>query len=57
MRLKPGDELRVRDALDTWIPALVAERGVEGTHRDGRKIHDFPVVWVGIAGADGPVAD
>lgn len=26
--------------------AAIALSGVEGTHRDGRKIHDFPIVWV-----------
>ncbi len=52
--IKPGDALMVRDATDEWR-AATATSGVEGTHRDGRKVHDFPVVWVSLAGYSGPV--
>jgi hypothetical protein len=37
--------VKVRDASGVWHPAISVS-GVEGTHRDGRKIHDFPVVWI-----------
>lgn len=52
--IKPGDELEVRNCFGNWERAI-AESGVESTHRDGKKIHDFPVVWVAVAGADGPM--
>lgn len=28
----------------------VARSDIEGTHRDGHKIHDFPIVWIDLAG-------
>lgn len=40
---KPGDPVRIQDARGDWYDAI-ADSSVEGTHRDGRKIHDFPVV-------------
>lgn len=49
-----GDLIEVRDAHDNWLPAA-ATSGVEGTHRDGRKVHDFPVVWVRVFGTDTPI--
>lgn len=52
--VRPGDVLLVRDVHGGWLPAISAS-DVEGTHRDGRKIHDFPVVWVDVTGADGPM--
>ena len=45
MDVKAGSAVLVRTAGDEWLPA-VAMSAVEGTHRNGRKIHDFPVVWV-----------
>jgi hypothetical protein len=53
--IKPGDWLLVRNVFDRWEPATVVAPGVEGIWKNGRKIHDFPVVWVDIAGADGPM--
>lgn len=43
--------VRVRDAFGKWHDA-VALSDVEGTHRDLRKIHDFPIVWVSIGGKE-----
>lgn len=45
-----GDPIEVRAAEGTWLPA-VARSEVQGTHQEGRKIHDFPVVWVALPGA------
>jgi hypothetical protein len=49
-----GDPVEVRDAHGVWHPA-VARSGVEPTHRDGRKVHDFPVVWVALPGVAEPM--
>jgi len=49
-----GKAVRVRTADDEWLDAVAASRP-EGTHRDGRKVHDFPVVWVRIMGVDQPM--
>ncbi len=46
---KAGQKVRVRTAFDGWTDAVTLS-GVEGTHADGRKIHDFPVVWVDTSG-------
>lgn len=40
-----GDSIVITDAFGVEH-AAIALSGVEGTHRDGRKIHDFPIVWV-----------
>lgn len=45
--IEAGAEVRVRDASGNWH-AAVATSGVEPTWRNGRKLHDFPVVWVRI---------
>ena len=42
---KPGDAVVITDAYGREHLAT-ALTGIEGTHRDGRKVHDFPVVWV-----------
>lgn len=52
--LRPGADVRVRDVSGEWYPAT-ATSGVEGTHRHGKKVHDFAVVWVRLAAGDGPV--
>jgi hypothetical protein len=49
-----GDPIEVRDVRGVWI-AAVARSSVEPTHRDGRKIHDFAVVWVAMPGVAEPV--
>jgi hypothetical protein len=49
-----GDPVEVRTAFDVWQPA-VARSGVEPTHRDGKKIHDFPVIWVALPGVAEPM--
>lgn len=46
---RPGQEVRVKDAYGEWLYAT-ALTDVEATHSDGRKIHDFPVVWVEVHG-------
>ena len=46
-----GDAVRVRTADDEWLHAVTTSRP-EGTHMDGRKVHDFPVVWVRLMGVD-----
>lgn len=48
--IQAGDRVRVLDAHGQWHEAT-ADSSVEGT-RDGagRKIHDFPVVWVIVDG-------
>jgi hypothetical protein len=60
MVIKPGDPLLARNAFDEWVEA-VATSAPEGTHRDGKKIHDFPVVWVRFTAKGGslpwPVED
>jgi hypothetical protein len=45
MNIAAGSAIEVRTVGDEWLPAI-AMSGVEGTYRDGRKIHDFPVIWV-----------
>jgi hypothetical protein len=50
--IRAGDSVQVRTYDDQWLPAR-ATSGVEGTHRDGRKVHDFPVVYVTTDGSDG----
>jgi hypothetical protein len=52
--IRPGIAVEVRDVHDRWLSAVAASN-VEGTHRNGKKIHDFPVVWVDIAGVGDPV--
>ena len=44
-----GEAVRVRTADDEWLDAVATSRP-EGTHVGGRKVHDFPVVWVRVAG-------
>lgn len=51
-RYTDGQPVTVIDA-DGEPHHAVARSDVEGTHRDGRKIHSFPVVWVEIPGSDG----
>ncbi len=46
---RPGDPTEIRTAFDVWRPAT-AHSDTEPTHRDGKKIHDFPVVWVKVPG-------
>lgn len=46
-----GSALRVRDASGDWLDA-VAVSVPEGEYVDGRKVHDFPVVWVRVMGVD-----
>lgn len=54
-KIVAGMAVEVREATHgQWIPAE-ATSGVEGVWKDGRKVHDFPVVWVEVAGADGPM--
>jgi hypothetical protein len=52
--VRPGEVLLVRDAFDSWVPAIATSL-VEGAWKDGKKIHDFPVVWVDVTGADAPM--
>jgi hypothetical protein len=48
----PGQAVLVLDAWGNWLPATTAS-AVEGTHdKYGKRIHDFPVVWV-LTGDDG----
>lgn len=42
---RDGDAVEFRDAFDVWHRG-VAVSDAEPTHRDGRKIHDFVVIWV-----------
>lgn len=53
MIIHPGDQLLIRDALDVWSPAVAAS-AIEGVWKDGKKIHDFPVVWVDLPGGRVP---
>ena len=46
-----GESVRVRTAEDEWLDAVTTTTP-EGTHIDGRKVHDFPVVWVRLMGVD-----
>lgn len=46
--IRSGDALLVKDAAGNWRPATAAS-GVEGVWKDGRKVHDFPVVYVLLA--------
>ena len=46
-KIRPGVNLLVRDVRKKWLLA-VATSGVEGTHKDGVRVHDFPVVWVSV---------
>lgn len=53
--ISAGDRVRAVDAFGHWHPGI-AETGVEGTHRGGgRKVHDFPVIWVVLDGYPGQV--
>lgn len=45
-----GTDVQVRTAHGDWIAAAPDSR-IEGTHPGGRRIHDFPVAWVRVAGA------
>jgi len=47
-----GDRVRVIDAFGKWHRAI-AQSGVEGTKHGGRKVHDFPVIWVELDGYPG----
>jgi hypothetical protein len=49
-----GDPIEVRTANGDWVPA-VARSEVQGTHEHGRKVHDFPVIYVALPGRAGPV--
>lgn len=53
-RIEYGDPVEVRDANGNWFPA-VARSEVQGTHQDGQRVHDFPVVWVALPGTAGQV--
>jgi hypothetical protein len=53
--IEAGMAVECRVALTgEWIPGE-ATSGVEGAWKDGKKIHDFPVVWVWVHGVDGPM--
>jgi hypothetical protein len=52
--IRPGTPVSVRCADGQWLDA-VATSVREPTHRDGRKAHDFPVVWVRFDPATEPV--
>lgn len=54
MNVKYGDPIEVRTAYAVWVPG-VARSSVEPTHRDGRKVHDFPVIWVALPGRPEPM--
>lgn len=43
--VRKGEPVEVRDAWGEWHRAVTVS-DVEGTHIGGRKVHDFPVVWV-----------
>jgi len=47
-----GAHVEIRTAYDN-VKQAVAVSGVEGTHLEGRKIHDFPVIWVTVDGGNG----
>jgi hypothetical protein len=47
--VQAGTSVEVRTARGEWL-AVPADSSVEGTHRDGRRIHNFPVVWVVVDG-------
>ena len=40
-----GSHVLAKDAFGKWH-RMAAVSGVEPTHENGRKIHDFPIVWV-----------
>jgi hypothetical protein len=46
-----GDRVIITDAFGREHHA-VALTPVEGTHRDGKKIHDFPVLWITHTGTE-----
>lgn len=46
-----GDHIEYRDAFDRWHGGI-ALSGIEPTHIDGQKVHDFPVIWVTGDGVD-----
>jgi hypothetical protein len=50
--IKAGEQIRIQDANGDWFEAT-AVTGIEGTHRDGCKIHDFPVIWIEAIGNNG----
>ncbi len=43
--VKQGDQVTVRDAAGE-LHRAVADSEIEPRVMDGRKVHDFPVVWV-----------
>jgi hypothetical protein len=43
--IRAGDEVRCRNAYGHWLPGVAAS-DLEGTHRGGRRVHDFPVYMV-----------
>ena len=49
-----GEAVRVRTASGEWLDAVTGSLP-EGQYMDGRKVHDFPVVWVRIMGVDQPM--
>jgi len=49
-----GESVRVRTASGEWLDAVTTSRP-EGAHVGGRKVHDFPVVWVRVMGVDQPM--
>lgn len=43
--IQPGSSLLVHNAMGEWLEAI-AVTAPEGTHSHGKRIHDFPIVWV-----------
>lgn len=52
--IQSGDPIEVRDAHGAWLPA-VARSDIEPTYVNGRKLHDFPVIWVAAPGVKKPM--
>lgn len=52
--IQPGDPVEALNSQGQWLPA-VARSAVEGFWKDGKKIHDFPVIWVALPGVADPM--
>lgn len=54
VNIKRGDSVEFRDAFGVWHRG-VATSDIEPTHIDGRRVHDFPVIFVSEEGSDASV--
>ena len=56
-KIRPGTPVSVLTAFGDWRDAI-ATSALEPTHMGGKKVHNFPVIWIRLAtqtNEEGPI--